>query len=276
MALWQETPRRTIEEGDALKIFFTDEHISEMNAKLLTIESRKDRLLLKYVGHNFSRAKAREYAHHGFARRIQTLARCIENVFRLVPPNTAKVPTKEILRDVEINIQSAIGNAYGCTDNLAWVWVHERGITAERNDVGLRKRHKRVRDTLSPEFSSYLASLDSWFAYLVEYRDAFAHRIPLYVSPGGALKPNHERAQDLENQKVAALNSLDPYEYERLNAEQEKLFVFQPVMCHSYTEMGAPYAFHPQLIADFLTVEELGEKMLAELTSAANLGRANA
>jgi hypothetical protein len=29
--------------------------------------------------------------------------------------------------------------------------------------------------------------------------------------------------------------------------------------------MKAPYYFHPQLIADFLTVEELGDKMLAEL-----------
>ena len=44
-----------------------------------------------------------------------------------------------------------------------------------------------------------------------------------------------------------------------------KLFSFQPLMCHSFTEMGAPYAFHPQLIADFLTIEQLGEKMLAEL-----------
>jgi hypothetical protein len=272
MALWQETPRRTTDDGfdagDALNTFFTDEHISEMNAKLLTIGSKTDRLLLKYVGHNFSHEKAKEYARHGFARRIQTLARCIDNVFRLVPPNTAVVPSKETLCDVEINIQAAIGNAYGCTDNLAWVWVHERGITAGRNDVGLRKRHKKVRDTFLPEFGSYLASLDSWFEYLVEYRDAFAHRIPPYIPPRGVLKPNHERAQELDNQKVAALNSFKPYEYERLNAEQEKLFVFQPLMCHSYTEMDAPYAFHSQLIADFLTMEELGNKMLAELDTA--------
>jgi hypothetical protein len=46
-----------------------------------------------------------------------------------------------------------------------------------------------------------------------------------------------------------------------------KLLVFRPLICHSFTEMPAPYAFHPQLIADFLTVEELGEKMLAELVT---------
>jgi hypothetical protein len=110
-----------------------------------------------------------------------------------------------------------------------------------------------------------LESLDKWFAYLVEYRDAFAHRIPLYIPPGGVLKRDRDAAQELENRKAAALNAFDPYEYERLNTEQMKLFVFQPLICHSYSEMVAPCAFHPLLIVDFLTVEELGEKMLAEL-----------
>src|SRR5258705_3509371 len=30
-----------------------------------------------------------------------------------------------------------------------------------------------------------LSKLDTWFEYLVEYRDALAHRIPLYIPPGG-------------------------------------------------------------------------------------------
>jgi hypothetical protein len=248
-----------------LNALLTDAHIAIISARLSTIESKKDRLVFKYVGHNFSQPKAREYAHHGFARRLGTLARCIENVFRLVAPNSTEVPQKEVLYDAAINIQAAIGNIYGCADNLAWVWVFERGMAIDRKDVGLRKHHKKVRETFSQEFSSYLASLDPWFEYLVEYRDAFAHRIPLYVPPGGPLEKDHERAQELENLKSAALNALDACEYERLREEQEKLFVFGPVMCHSFSEMGAPFAFHPQLIADFLTVEQLGERMLAEL-----------
>jgi hypothetical protein len=245
--------------------FLTDEDIARLDAELRTIEARGDRLLLKYVGHKFSNPKAKEYAHHGFARRIQTLARCIENVFRVLPPDTLEVPSKDILHDAAINIQAAIGNAYGCADNLAWVWVHERGMVVDRKDVGLRRHHKKVRNTLSREFNCYLTSVDPWFEYLVEYRDAFAHRIPLYVPPGAVLKKDHERAQELENQKAAALNDLRPHDYERLDAEQEKLFIFRPVMCHSYSEMNAPYAFHPQLIVDFLTVEQLGERMLSEL-----------
>jgi hypothetical protein len=57
-----------------LKPYFTAENIAEINEKVQLIESKKNRLLLKYVGHNFSDVKAKEYAHHGFARRIQTIA----------------------------------------------------------------------------------------------------------------------------------------------------------------------------------------------------------
>jgi hypothetical protein len=159
------------------------------------------------------------------------------------------------------------GNVYGCVDNLAWLCVHERGLaqTIDRRQVGLRKHNKKVRETLSAEFCDYLDSLEEWFGYLVDYRDALAHRIPVYIPPGGARPKDHERALELEARKAAALNARNSNEYERLDAEQTKLFVFQPLMCHSFTEMPAPYAFHPQLIVDFLTVEALGEKMLAEL-----------
>jgi hypothetical protein len=78
---------------------------------------------------------------------------------------------------------------------------------------------------------------------------------------------DHEKERGLEERKTAALNARSPCEYERLDAEQVKLFVFQPLICHSFNEIRAPMAFHPQLIADFLTVEALGLKMLAELAA---------
>ncbi len=186
-----------------------------------------------------------------------------------------KIPLKNRLHDAQINIQAAIGNTYGCVDNLAWVWVHEWGLaqSIDRRQVGLRKHHKKVRDTLSAELRAYLDTLESWFGYLVDYRDAFAHRIPLYIPPGGVRPNDHDKARELEERKTAALNALNPYEYQRLDAEQLKLFVFQPLICHSFNEMPAPFAFHPQLIVDFFTVEELGLKMLAELAATKTVNR---
>ncbi len=250
-----------------MKRYFSREYLVELGKKFETIGPKTDRLLLRFVAHQFADQKAREYAHHGFARRIQTLSRCIHNVFKILPPGTVKVPSKTRLYDAQINVQSAIGNTYGCVDNLAWVWVHECGVAQgiDRAQVGLRKHNKRVRSTLSAELRTYLDSLEGWLEYLVDYRDAFAHRIPLYIPPGSVLPKNHDKLRELEDRKTAALNALQPLEYERLDEEQSKLFVFQPLVGHSFTEMTATFAFHPQLICDFLTVEELGEKMLGEL-----------
>jgi hypothetical protein len=254
-----------------LRRYFTRKYLIELREKLETISPKTDHLVVRFVAHQFADSKAREYAHHGFARRIQTLARCVHNTFRIVPPGAVKVPSKMRLYDAQINIQAAIGNTYGCVDNLAWVWVHECGLaqSIDRKQVGLRKHNTRVRCTLSAELRAYLDSLEGWFDYLVDYRDAFAHRIPLYIPPGSVLPKDHDKVRELEDRKTAALNALQPLEYERLDEEQSKLFVFQPLVGHSFTEMPALFAFHPQLICDFLSVEELGEKMLTELVGRA-------
>lgn len=246
----------------------TREHLSQLREKFQTIGPKADRLLLTYVAHVFSQEKAREYARQGFARRVQTLRRCIENVFRILPPSVVKVPRKERLYDAQINIQAAVANTYGCADNLAWVWVHERRLNVNPQQVGLRKHNTAVRRSLSQNFQKYLDGLEDWFAYITDYRHALAHRIPLYIPPGNVRPKDVEAYNDLELKMTAALNRLDTDGYERLSNEQSKLLVFQPIAGHSIGEMKSPYYFHPQLIADFLTIEEVAEKMLIELRQA--------
>jgi hypothetical protein len=146
---------------------------------------------------------------------------------------------------------------YGCIDNLAWVWVHEKGLDSKirRNSVGLRAKHTEVRSTLSVGFQDYLVKLDPWLDYIIEYRDALAHRIPLYVPPGGVPVRHVDAYNTLELGIQQALYVRgDPYEYERLLAEQNKLLVFQPLISHSVTETTAHFAFHEQMVVDFMTV----------------------
>jgi hypothetical protein len=168
--------------GKRPKRAFTEEHIAAVRTKLQTVGSKTDRLMMKFVAHRFAEAKACEYARQGFARRIQTVRRCIENVFKIVPPNAARVPSKQRLHDAQINIQAAIANIYGCVDNLAWVWVYERGLSKhlKPRQVGLRKHNVQVRASLSEDFRAYLDTLEKWFEYLADFRHAVAHRIPLY------------------------------------------------------------------------------------------------
>jgi hypothetical protein len=247
----------------------TKKQLVDIRTEFNTIEARTDRMVLTYTGHRFKNELAREYAQHGFTRRVGTLHRCLVNLFKIIPPGAVKIPTRTKLYDSQIQIQSFIANVFGCVDNLAWVWVYERELNSKikRTQVGLRKSNTQLRSSLSAEFRKYLESLDNWFGYLTEYRDALAHRIPLYVPPGGVPPRNIDAYNDLMLRINAALNRLDTSEYDRLSTEQSRLLVFQPLMTHSIHETTAHYAFHVQMLADFLTVEELGMKLLSELKS---------
>ncbi len=242
--------------------------LAQLQEELWVVERRYNSLLLAFTRHRFENDEAREFAQHGFMRRLGTLRRCIENVFAIIPPDTVKVPDRPILHDAQINIQAFFANVYGSVDNLAWIWVFERGLadTIPRNRVGFRAHHTEVRSTLSTEFREYLQTLDPWMDYIIEYRDALAHRIPLYVPPGGVPKEHANAYNELSRQMTDALYIReDGFEYERLAIQQEQLLVFQPLITHSVRETTAHFRFHVQMLTDFLTIEEIGHKMLDEL-----------
>jgi hypothetical protein len=71
--------------------------------------------------------------------------------------------------------------------------------------------------------------------------------------------------RELEELKTAALNALQSVEYEHLDEEQSKLFIFQPLVGHALTEMPAPFAFHPQLICDFFKGRRCSPSSLAAM-----------
>jgi hypothetical protein len=248
--------------------YLTPEQIAKVEERLAEIGPKYNRLLLTFSHRKYSSDQAAEYARHGYLRRLGTLRRCIDNVFTLIPPDTNEIPGRNVLHDAQINIQAFVANVYGSIDNLAWVWLYESGLdgTIHRNRVGLRSKHIEVRASLSASLQTYLQKIDPWLEYLIEYRDALAHRIPLYIPPGGVPTNNVDAYNDLSRRITDALYVLnDGFEYERLSAEQDKLLVFQPLITHSVKETTAHFAFHVQMLADFLTVEELGYKVLDEL-----------
>lgn len=62
-----------------------------------------------------------------------------------------------------------------------------------------------------------------------------------------------------------ALRRRDLADYTRLEIEQGALARFLPWMKHSFTDATPPVVFHAQVLADFLTVEEMCMRILAEL-----------
>jgi hypothetical protein len=250
---------------------FSAEAVEQLREACLALRDKRVKLLSGFSKREFSNARAREYVWNGFLRRVNTLVRCIENVFEGLPPDLVEPPPTELLSDAIINIQAFVFNAFGSIDNLAWIWVSEKRLTQENGSpipdmwVGLGKRNKFVRCSFSQEFQTYLSNLDNWFDNLENFRHALAHRIPLYVAPFVILQANEASYRDLEDRKNQAIASRDFAGYDRLSAEQTALGVFWPSMTHSFEEKAHHVAFHAQMLADFNTIEEIGLKILEEL-----------
>ncbi len=252
-------------------MYFSKEVLEQLAMERTDVDRRFAQLLPHYALIRLNDPRAQEFAQHGFARRISTLARCIHNVFEAIPPDRVELPSKDERTDAMINLQSFVFNAFGAIDNLAWIWVSEIGLKGDDGKpvpaahVGLGPSNKTVRATLSAEFHAYLNGFDDWFEYLADYRHALAHRIPLYIPPYVVTYSNEKAHRDLDTQMAEALGRFDSDEHARLAAEQLKLARFRPWMNHSFEEGAKPVAFHAQMLFDFKTVDELARRMLNEL-----------
>lgn len=252
-------------------MFFSNENIEGLRAGRDSISGKYSNLAASYLGHEFASARAREFATHGFLRRLKLLNRCIGNVFEMLPPDRIELPETDQLTDAAINIQAFVFNTFGCLDNLAWAWVSEKdlkkpdGSPIPNKWIGLGKANASIRDSLSTDFRTRLEEFDEWFDILENYRHALAHRIPLYIPPSILTDDKKADYRDLDDQMAKAYSNQDFDEYGRLSAKQGTLAVFHPFMTHSFEENAPKVVFHAQLLADFATVEEIGQRMLKEL-----------
>ncbi len=247
--------------------YFDEESLKKIKEVYDRVDGEYKDLLLKYTMFKFSNDEAREYATQGLMRRVRTLYRCIFNVFEITPPENMKPLTDELCADLSINLQSFVLNVFGSLDNIAWIWVKEKSFGFNRGDVGLKPKYKKLRNTLSPEFKVYVSKFDDWFQYLENYRDALAHRIPLYVPPFSLTNEGAARYQELEKKMMDAIFAHGFEEYEVLEQEQESLGIFYPWMTHSFIEKATPVVFHAQILADWATVVDIANTFYNELNS---------
>jgi hypothetical protein len=253
-------------------MFFSEAALKSLADDLSALDGKLNKLVEGYVGLKLSKPRAQEFASQGFPRRLKTMARCIKNVFALIPPARQELPTSDALSDATINVQGFVFNTYGAVDNLAWIWVSEKGQT--RGDgtpipdshVGLGPDNTSVRQTFSAEFQAYLAGLDDWMKFLAKLRHALAHRIPLYIPPYVIRDADVAAYHELAGKMNDAIKAQDLSAYDALSAERLSLGRFQPWISQSFAEGAKPVVFHPQMLSDFKTIEELGRKMLEELS----------
>ncbi len=249
---------------------YSEDNISQMYRALDTTQRRYNDLLSSFGGRQYKTPRAHEFATQGFLRRFDTMRRCLGHIFGILPPETVGIPDEDRLKDTAIQVQSFLFNVFGCLDNLAWVWVLERGIKKPNGGdlppsaIGFGSKCETVRASLSQDFRHKLDGFQDWFATVESYRHALAHRIPLYIPPYAVTPDNKEKYQQLQKALTDAQLKFDRDATARIEAEIEPLKFFRPFVLHSVRE-DPPLALHPQCLADFNTVEDIAWKMRAEL-----------
>ena len=242
---------------------YTVEQIAELDQGLHAVVGELEDLwinLARDVAPLLKVERAREYIGNGACRRLRTIRRCIDNIFRVCPPRRTKLLSEDERYDLQINLHAFCINIHGVPDNLAWAYLLEKGIALKPYRVGLFCVD--TQEHLPPEICAYLASdrITTWHQeYAKNFRDALAHRIPPYVPPSIWSSGQEQQYRELDAKIYEATKNHDFDRVDKLNEEQDRIGAICPAFIHSSLDRGAcpPVLFHPQVIADARTVMEI-------------------
>lgn len=271
---------------------YSNEALNQLNTAHSELRRRYKELIKQvflFAGH-LKNERAKEHMLHGVGRRLKILQRCVDNIFRLFPAGRMeKLPSEDLL-DLEINLHAFLINTYGVIENIALALAYENNLMADnretphpgscpttqrppqdkhsqdkvrRNDVNLFK--SQFQRLLNRNLSAYLRegrTRDWYRQYAKNYRDALAHRIPPYVPPAALNDEQQRRHADLDHEKGGLSYIKSPERIIEIQHEQASLGTSNPLFMHSFSE-AKPLYLHPQLIADFRTVEELVYQAIA-------------
>jgi hypothetical protein len=206
---------------------------------------------------------------HGVGRRLNVLQHTIANVFGRFPPSTEEMLDRETLINVQINLQAFFINLIGVFDNWAWCFVHLHQLEAHvggRLSVDMFKN--QIQQFLPQALRRHLLSetIVRWHSqYLKNYRDALAHRIPLYIPPATLTPAEQDQYNVLELKRLSLAKACQWQQCDEVIAEQDALGRPCFAFLHSASEDGAlrPILIHPQMLSDASTVIEFGNLFLA-------------
>ncbi|WP_126804155.1 hypothetical protein [Aliidiomarina minuta] len=210
-------------------------------------------------------SRAREYLLFGAGRRISVLRRAMSRIFETFPLRLERPLPLVGIHDVQIYLQAYVINLFGLFDNLAWAFVLFHDLEDQvggKFGVGFQRRG--TQRFLPQSLRDYVTNEQhrQWNEnYLKSYRDALAHRIPLYIPLAQFTPEEGERFNELESEKARCIREHDFERLEQMEGEQRNLGKPMPAFLHSFEEDGArsPVLLHPQLLSDAMAVSEFGE-----------------
>lgn len=250
---------------------YTAEQVEQLQEKLVEMSSDFNDMLselLVTVEPSLKTAKAKTFLRYGVGRRMVTIQRCAHRIFEIFDMRTEKPLPSDVLDDVKIYLQAHIINVIGLLDNWAHVFVNERGANVPLQQIDLFKRATQA--ILPAEVVALLQSddIDNWHTtYAKDYRNALAHRIPLYVPPAEWTPEDQKAYEDAEREEWDALRKGDIDRAQELRTK--KAAIGRPSFVFFHAIEGArPVYLHAQLVADAVTIRELSRACIKGVTEA--------
>jgi hypothetical protein len=259
-----------------LSVPYSEEQIEKLEREYIEVCKGLQDLVQHTVvaGQESRHSGVKEHLLHGAARRINVIKRSIENIFTEFPPSTSRPIERDKLYDVQINLHAYVMNLFGIFDNWAWAFVFRHDLLEQvggKHGVGLF--HKNTAKHCPEPLRNYLSSntIADWHEkYLKSFRDALAHRIPLYIPPAEFTPEEGEHYNQLESRKLDLIRGMRWQELDELYDEQAQIGRPSFVFLHSYEEEAPkPILFHPQLLCDGLAIVEFGSLYLEHWESVA-------
>ena len=248
---------------------YSEENIKEIKKKYADVVNIHMQLMLKLsrFQSRLTNEKAREYLMQGVGRRLNVFSKSLQNIFRIFPVEKTDLLSKDDLTDLYINLHAFFVNISGILDNLAWIFVYEKNLFGNKKDGKIDKHgvglfNIKTQAFLKPKFKAYIKSerTQTWHKeYLKNFRDALVHRIPVYVPPAALTKEEQEEYIEIGKQLwVWDYDSPEAFlkqdeMIEKLNQLGQACTFF----AHSLDEGGKPYSLHGQILADFITIEDI-------------------
>jgi hypothetical protein len=214
--------------------------------------------------------RARIYLTHGVGRRLRVLRTCLAQIFELFPPSRTAPLSHELATALQIHLHAFVINLSGVFDSWAWAFVLRHDLLdrlrGRRGNVGMFK--PQTQGLLPEPLRRYLESdpIKNWQSrYLKGYRDALAHRIPLYIPTAVYSPQEEERHRQLNAETREAIQRHDWDRVDALQAQQDGLGSACYYFLHEYSteEDARPVQLHPQVLSDNATVIEFGQRFYA-------------
>lgn len=256
--------RYDAEQVEAMKL--EQEKLSERFEDLMVTALRVRELL----GSNDSR----NHLTHGVARRLKIVARCIQQLFLLLPPDAEKPLARDELTDLNINLHALLVNLAGVLEDLAWVLAYESPLAEQfaKDPFSVGLFRPKLQEVMPPKLLAHVKSevFATWYMeYAKNYRDAVAHHIPPYIADR-TFSPEDGRAfEELEKAQNALFLAphFDLEESQRIRAAQDALGRPALIMTHALSgkHQARPILFHAQAISDGWTIAELLDIALEDM-----------